>query len=62
MKVESKSAAGMRSFARRPPSNGDGKPAREFPLKDNYFEVTVPRAFFEGNPKTITVGWIDFYR
>jgi len=36
---------------------GDGKPAREIPLKDGYFEVTVPRAFFEGNPKTITVGW-----
>ena len=41
---------------------GDGKPARELPLKEGYFEATVPRAFFEGNPKTITVGWIDFYR
>jgi hypothetical protein len=41
---------------------GDGKPARELPLKDGYFEFTLPRAFFEGNPKAITVQWIDFYR
>jgi hypothetical protein len=40
---------------------GDGKPARELPLKDGYFEVTLPRALFEGSPKTITVRWIDFY-
>lgn len=40
----------------------DGKPSREIPLKDGYFEVTLPRAFFEVNPKTITVAWIDFYR
>jgi hypothetical protein len=41
---------------------GDGKPARELPLKDGYFEVALPRAFFEGKPKSITVKWIDFYR
>jgi hypothetical protein len=41
---------------------GDGKPAKELPLKDGYFEVALPRAFFEGNPKAITVNWIDFYR
>jgi len=41
---------------------GDGKPARELPLKDGYVEVTLPRALFEENPKAITVGWIDFYR
>ena len=41
---------------------GDGKPAREFPLKDGYFEVALPGAFFEGNPKSITLKWIDFYR
>jgi len=40
----------------------DGKPATELPLKNGYFEVTMPRALFEGNPKTITAGWIDFYR
>ena len=41
---------------------GDGKPAQELPLKDGYFEVALPRAFFEGNPKAITLNWIDFYR
>jgi hypothetical protein len=32
------------------------------PLKDGYFEINLPRAFFEGSPKEITMGWIDFYR
>ena len=41
---------------------GDGKPAKEIPLKDGYFEMPLPKAFFEGNPKSITVNWIDFYR
>jgi hypothetical protein len=41
---------------------GDGKPARELPLKDGYFEMTLPKALFEGNPKAITLNWIDFYR
>jgi hypothetical protein len=41
---------------------GDGKPAKELPLKDGYFEMTLPRAFFEANPQSITVNWIDFYR
>ena len=42
-------------------SNG-GKPARELPLKDGYFEVALPKALFEGNPKSINLNWIDFYR
>ncbi len=41
---------------------GDGKPSRELPLKDGYFEMRLPRPFFEGNPKSITLNWIDFYR
>lgn len=41
---------------------GDGKLAKEVPLKDGYFEVTLPRAFFAGNPKRITLTWIDFFR
>jgi hypothetical protein len=41
---------------------GDGEPAKELPLKDGYFEVVLPRAFFEGNPQSITLNWIDFYR
>jgi hypothetical protein len=42
--------------------DGDGKPAKELPLQDGYFEVALPKAFFEGNPKSITIIWIDFYR
>ena len=41
---------------------GDGKQAKEIPLKDGYFEMPLPKALFEGNPKSITVNWIDFYR
>lgn len=41
---------------------GDGKPAKVLPLKDGYFEVTLPKTFFEGSPKSITVNWIDFFR
>lgn len=41
---------------------GDGKPAQAIPLKDGYFEMPLPKAFFEGNPKSITLNWIDFYR
>jgi hypothetical protein len=41
---------------------GDGKPATELPLKGGYFEMVLPKAFFEGNPKAITLNWIDFYR
>ena len=38
------------------------KPAKVLPLKNGYFEMTLPKAFFEGNPKSITLNWIDFYR
>ena len=41
---------------------GDGRPARGLPLKDGHFEMTLPGLFFEGNPKSITLDWIDFYR
>ena len=39
----------------------DGAPAKEIPLK-GYFELRLPPALFEKNPKSITVHWIDFYR
>ena len=42
--------------------HSDGKPAREIPLKNGYFEMMLPKMFFEGNPKSITVKWIDFHR
>ncbi len=41
---------------------GDGKPASKLPLENGYFEMTMPRAFFEGKAKTMRVEWIDFYR
>jgi len=40
----------------------DGKPTKAIPLKDSYFEMQLPKVFFEGNLKTITMNWIDFYR
>lgn len=40
----------------------DGKLAKAIPLKDGYFEMQLPKAMFEENPKSITVNWIDFYR
>lgn len=40
----------------------DGNPARTIPLKDGYIEITLPKRLFEGNPQTMTVDWIDFYR
>ena len=40
----------------------DGKPTKDFPLNDRYFEIMLPRAFFDSNPRSITLGWIDFYR
>jgi len=29
---------------------------------DGWFDVEVPRALFEGNPPSIALSWIDFYR
>ncbi|MFO1004096.1 MAG: hypothetical protein U0936_27580 [Planctomycetaceae bacterium] len=40
----------------------DGKPIKGVPLDDGYFEMQLPGALFEGNPKSITINWIDFYR
>lgn len=40
----------------------DGKPVKTIPLKDGYFEIKLPKALFENNPKSITLSWIDFYR
>jgi hypothetical protein len=42
--------------------SGDGKPAKDLPLREGYFEIALPKAFFESNPKVITLNWIDFYR
>lgn len=42
--------------------SSDGKPTTTIPLNDGYFELQLPTALFEDNPKSITVNWIDFYR
>lgn len=42
--------------------DSDGKATTAIPLKGGYFEMELPRAFFEENPKSITLNWIDFYR
>jgi len=33
------------------------------PMDDEgYIEITFPKAFFDGNPKQITLNWIDYFR
>lgn len=39
-----------------------GKPVTGLPKKGGYFEITVPKALLEGNPNSLELGWIDFYR
>lgn len=39
-----------------------GKLAKEIPLKGGYFEMALLKALFDGNPKSINMNWIDFYR
>lgn len=40
----------------------DGKPTKDRPLKNGWFEMTLPKAMLDGNPKTLKVKWIDFFR
>jgi hypothetical protein len=40
----------------------DGKPSKTIPLEGGYFEMTLPEPLFEGNPKSMTLDWIDFHR
>lgn len=39
-----------------------GQPARKLPLKNGSFVLILPKALLAGNPKNITLKWIDFYR
>jgi len=39
----------------------EGQPATRG-VEDGWFEIPLPAAFFEGNPETIHVAWIDAYR
>jgi hypothetical protein len=36
-------------------------PARTIPLEGGFFEVTLPKALFDGLSEPLTVQWIDFY-
>lgn len=40
----------------------DGKTTQGYPLKNGYFEMTLPKAFVEKNPPSLDIHWIDFYR
>lgn len=40
----------------------DGQPIKSPPLTSGYFELRLPKAIFECNPRSITASWIDFYR
>ena len=42
--------------------NRNGQPIKSIPLKEGHFEISLPKSLFEGNPKSITLHWIDFNR
>lgn len=42
--------------------DAEGKPVKGLPDKGGYFEITLPKALLECQPKTMELGWIDFYR
>jgi hypothetical protein len=42
--------------------DGNGKPVAGLPDKTGWFEIELPSALFYGKPKSLTLGWIDFYR
>jgi len=39
-----------------------GKPIKGLPGHGGYFEITLPKALLEGQPTSLTVAWIDFFR
>lgn len=40
----------------------DGEPTKAVQSDDGYFEMQLPGALLEGDPKSLTTNWIDFYR
>ncbi len=40
----------------------DGKPASGLPTEGGWFELPLPPALLTGNPDSIAIRWIDFYR
>ena len=39
-----------------------GKPAAGLPGAGGYFEIRLPKQLLEGQPESLTLGWIDFFR
>ena len=39
-----------------------GKQIEGLPGEGGYFEITLPKALVEDQPKSLDLGWIDFYR
>jgi len=39
-----------------------GKPIEGLPGKGGYFEIALPAPIVDGDPKSLNVRWIDFYR
>ena len=39
-----------------------GKPVTGLPGNGGYFEITLPKALLDGQPKSLDLEWIDFYR
>jgi hypothetical protein len=42
--------------------DANGKPIEGLPGADGYFEIVLPAALFEGNPESLALAWVDFYR
>jgi hypothetical protein len=42
--------------------DASGKPVTGLPEKGGYFEIRLPKALLDGQPKSLELGWIDFYR
>ncbi len=42
--------------------DNDVKPTKAIPLKEGTFELQLPKKFFEDNPKSLKLEWVDFYR
>jgi hypothetical protein len=42
--------------------DGAGEPTKAIPLKDGCFEMQLTKKFFESNPKSFKLEWIDVYR
>lgn len=42
--------------------DAEGKAKQEIPLQQGYFQMLLPRALLQGNPQSLQIRWIDFYR